>query len=221
MIRASFGKRLSHLPTAPVIQVVLVPKGAAASSDIWAMGEALHMFVAEAQERALFRIEGLPQDAIAVFRAYELASALSNWTLGDWHREMRLTPEQIDQTILGLRLIGSNEIADVAARAKIAWLAGEPLDQFTTSREMEEPLIGQCSAWVRHSPLTRVLGDGQRDTVYKEVMKALGRCNPNYARRRVAEDEGRRMRRIRPLAPLEGEPCTLDELIAEMQLRYG
>ena len=54
MIRASFGKRLSHLPTAPVIQVVLVPKGAAASSDIWAMGEALRMFVTEAQERALF-----------------------------------------------------------------------------------------------------------------------------------------------------------------------
>lgn len=223
MTRAIFGKRQTPpIPApGPLLNAVLVPRGAAASSDIWSMGEALHLFVTDAQERSLFRLEELPADAVAVFRAYELANELANWTLGGWHGNMRPDAERIDQTIAGLRLVGSSELADVAALASIAWSAGKPLDGFETNRDQEDALMPQCSAWVRHSPLTRVLGDGGLDTVYKETMKALGRCNPAYPRRRVIENDARQRRGLKPKPPIEGNPCTLEDLIAEMQARYG
>lgn len=226
MFRRQFGKR--ELPSRTnEIDIILIPGGAAASADAWALGEALLMFITEAQQRALFQLNELPPDAIAVCRAYEFGNALGDWTVGGWFSSSS-GARPVAETIRGLRLIGANDVADLLHEAANVWTSGGPedaraaaMERFNTSREQEKPLIGQCSEWVRAWPRTMILGDGKLDITYKEVMKQLYRCNLEYVRRRTAENQRRMRLGLKPAAQAQGKPCTLEELIAEIERQHG
>lgn len=225
MKRPVFGKRA---PVPNRLGVILVPRGAVASAQEWSLAEALDMFVAVAREDALFTPEELPADAVAVLEAYYFANdLLEGYGFPEWFGRTRniLRVEAISR---GLRLIAAPEVADKFLQAAALWQAGgadaerdAALASLRPTSEEHEPFISWCSDWVRHSPLTVVLGDGGLDTVYKQVMLQLFRCNARYAERKTAEDERRVGMRLQPKAQLQGTHCTLDRLIAEMQRLHG
>lgn len=217
----SFGKRQQ---SANCLDRILIPGGAAASADEWSLSEALHLFVTEACERALFTRDELPADALAVLGAYHVANELvEGYTIGGWLSERE---RPVILVAHGLRMIGAADLAElleVAARAPRT--EGEPSERSANPAALGpqrwESLISLCSQWVRQSPLTVVLGDGRLDTEYKQLMLQLCRCNAHYAERRQAEDERRTRLRLAPRPRIEGPATTLEQLIAEMRRLHG
>lgn len=225
MIRPVFGKR----PAVPNrLDVILVPQGAVASAREWSLSEALDLFVAVAREDALFTPDELPADAVAVLEVYLFANdLLEGYGFPEWFGRAR-SIHWVEAIARGLRLLAAPGMADKLEQAAALWQAGGPhaerdaaLQRVRPTEEEHGPLIRRCSEWVRHSPLTVVLGDGGRDTVYKQVMQQLFRCNAHYAERKAVEDERRIRMRLQPKPQLQGTRCTLDQLIAEMQRLHG
>jgi hypothetical protein len=209
--------------------VIFVPRGAVASAEEWSLSEALDIFVRVSCDRALFTPAELPADAVAVLEAYYFANALFNHTIGGWLTSTS-GKRPVSDVARGLRLIGESTMAErVEAVAAVRQSAASEAAAIEAMQRLEadwewieeEHLIRQCSDWVRHSPLTVVLGDGALDTVYKQVMQQLFRCNAHYAERKAAEDEVRMRMGLQPKAQLQGTLCTLDQLIAEMQRLHG
>lgn len=226
MLPRLFGKKVAP-PLSNPLNFIVIPKGAAISSHDWSMGEALHLFCTYATEDALFTESDLPSNSVAVFRAYEFANELSNWTIIGWLGSTSGT-RPVAQTVTGLRLIGADDEADVLEQAGLAWSAktprdefGESADKFKLSPEQEGALVGRCSQWVRASPETIILGDGASDTVYKETMKRLHLCNPNYRSRAAVLNERRARAGLKPVERDGGTPQTLPQLVAEMQALFG
>lgn len=217
-----FGRKIAK-PFSRELDVILVPMGAANSRDDWALGEALHMFCVYAQEQALFAEDELPADAVSVFRAYEFANDLSNWTISGWFQSAS-SNRPVAQTVTGLELIGADSVARILEQAGEAWEVGrrdssqsEPMDRFRLSREQEESLVGLCSQWVRSSPRTVILGDGAADAVYKETMKRLYLCNPEYPAREAVQNDRRARLGLTPSVRERGALRTLEQLIAEVK----
>lgn len=211
----------------PSLDRILVPLGAVNLDETWSLGEALHLFVKEAVDHSLFVLGELPIDAVAVFRAYEFANGLADWTISGWFTNFDPTPRRVEDIVRGLKRIGADQTATLVEQAGQIWAgsgdfkSAAEADRFDTTSVGEAKLIAQSSLWVRESPLTVVLGDGGRETVYKQVMLQLFRCNPAYPERRKAQDERRIRLRLKPVGPSPYQPCSLDELIAEMQMRHG
>src|SRR5688572_18507230 len=111
------GVESGYLPRRNTLELALVPKGAAISSDVRALGEALHMFVTEAKERALFTLDELPADVVAVFRAYEFANALDSRTIASWFVSVDPDQKLVDETATGLGLIGCDAMAALLREA--------------------------------------------------------------------------------------------------------
>lgn len=226
MKRPIFGKRQAP-PNR--LDVILVPQGAVAAAPEWSLSEALDIFVSVARDRALFTPDELPADAIAVLEAYYFANELLNHTISGWFTSSS-GERPVSDVARGLRLIGEAEMAErVEKAARVRQSAASEAAAVAAMQRLEadwewvdeDQLISQCSDWVRHSPLTVVLADDALDTVYKQVMQQLFRCNAHYAERKAAEDEVRVRMRLQPRPQLQGTRCTLDQLIAEMQRLHG
>lgn len=226
MIRFLFGKK----PSPPTqLHRVLIPQGAAASPAQWSMAEALVAFVMAATERALFRWDELPAHAVAVFRSYQLAGDLDGKGI-DYLFCNENYAAKAGEVVQGLRLIEMNALADVIQSASDAWIACSDqsavvqqatMQRFAEYHAQQDGIAQRCSDWIRSSDLTLVLGDGRLDTVYKEVMKQLYRCNPYYAERRTAADQHRTRLGLRPVGPPALGPCSLEQLIADTEQKWG
>lgn len=151
MNRPMFGNRQSAPATH--LDRVLIPRGAALSLEQWSMAQALFDFVMVATERALFHVEELPADVVAVFRAYQLAGDLDGKEI-DYLFCNEHFAARAGQVVEGLRLIKMDALADVIRSASEAWDAcsDQPAEarpaimkRFATARAGEDGIAARCS----------------------------------------------------------------------------
>ncbi|GLR46838.1 hypothetical protein GCM10007925_05490 [Sphingomonas astaxanthinifaciens DSM 22298] len=197
------------MPDLPAgLAVVLVPRGAVESKQDWSLAEALAMFVDHAVEDALFEPAELVPDAVAVFSAYRWSGELDSRSNSEWREEA--SAAEVGSVRRGLELIGRN---DLAAHLETDFSPEEQPDSLQIASEV--------SAWVRPQPWLRILGDGDKDQVYKEVMKRLFRANPRFGDRapKARFTKAQIARHADPA--VAGPPANVEGLIAEVERRIA
>lgn len=210
MLRPLFGrKKAEAVLAAPTdLALVLVPRGAAESKQDWSLAEALAMFVDHATEDALFEPAELVPDAVAVFSAYRWSGEIDSRSNSEWREEA--SPAEVASVRMGLELIGRNGLA-------------EHLDFDFSPREQPDSLeiASALSAWLRQQSWLRILGDGDTDRLYKEVMKRLFRANPHFAERALKARFTKAQIARHADPAVAGPPANVDVLIAEVERRIA
>ncbi|UUR07361.1 hypothetical protein [Sphingomonas glaciei] len=202
MQKPVFGRKMASLPKR--LDVVLAPQGAANSSRQWSLAEALAMFMDHATEDAFFEPHELIADGWAAFRAYRWAGEIDSRPLSDWLAGS--TEAERSAVRFGLELIGRRDVAACLEAGS------EP---HPTPDMME--IAAEVGDWLRRQEWLVILGDGDKDFVYKEVMKRLHRTNPQAAARAGTRRLSRAQAERLADPAIAGPTVAIGALIAEVE----
>lgn len=206
MRKPVFGRKAAAVPAPvpPGLAVVIVPRGAVDSAHRWSLAEALAIFVDHAREDALFATHELVADAVAVAAAYRWSGEIDSRSNGEWLAAT--SDDEVEAVRYGLRLIGRSDLADHL-----------PADFGPGAAPDVLAFAAEVSDWVRAQPWLLVLGDGDTDRVFKEVMKRLFRANPAFAARAPGHRFTKAQIERRSAPGVAGPTTSLDGLIAEAE----